>query len=79
MLNASSLDFAHRFDPDARRSSPDRVAIRFESEAALERGLALAQSERWVAECRIERATRTLHLRLCSGAAPETVAAPRLH
>jgi hypothetical protein len=79
MLNAPSLDFAHHFDPASRRSAPDRVAIRFESEAALERGLALAQGEPWVAECRVERATRTLHLRLCSGAAPERTTAPRLH
>jgi hypothetical protein len=77
MLNAPDLDLARPRDRALRAPGPDRVAIRFESQAALERALALAQAEPWVAGCRIERATRTLHLKLCSGAAPE--GAPRLH
>ena len=77
MLNAADLDLSRPRDRVLRAPAPDQVAIRFESQAALERALALAQVEPWVAGCSIERATRTLHLKLCSGAAPES--APRLH
>lgn len=69
MLNAPELDADRSAAPALRGPAPDQVAIRFESEAALGRALALARREPWVAACRIEPSTRTLHLRLCSGAA----------
>lgn len=77
MLNAPDLDRARPRQPATRASAPDQVAIRFESQTALERALSLAQAEPWVAACRIEPASRTLHLKLCSGAASEGPA--RLH
>jgi|GEM_PF-5981537 len=68
MQPAPDLGFARRFDPRLEPARADLVAVRFESDAALLRALALAASQAWVAECRVDRATRTLHLRLCSGA-----------
>lgn len=78
MLTPPDVHFAHRFGPAARLGSAD-VIVRCESDAALERALALAQSQPWVADCRVEPATRTLRLSLCSGAAPEALPAPVLH
>jgi hypothetical protein len=77
MLTTPDPDFAHRFDPEAR-SSTAGIVVCFESDAALERALALAKSQPWVAGCRVELDTRTLHLRLCSGAGAEPTPA-RLH
>jgi hypothetical protein len=78
MLTPSAdFDFARRFDPETRPSAAG-VVVSFESDAALERALGLARSQPWVAACRVELATRTLHLELCSGAS-EPPAPVRLH
>lgn len=71
LSHTADLDFVHRFDPEARPSAAG-VVVSFESDAALERALALAKSQPWVAGCRVEMGTRTLHLRLCSGASEPT-------
>jgi hypothetical protein len=75
MLAATTLDAPRRTAP-ALSLAPGQVVVQFESEAALGRALALARRETWVAECRVEPSTRTLTLRLCSGAAPAPL---RLH
>jgi hypothetical protein len=75
MLDVTVLD-APRLRNSTPALAPGQVVVTFESEAALGRALAMARREPWVAECRVECSTRTLTLRLCSGAAPAPL---RLH
>jgi hypothetical protein len=45
----------------------DQAEFRFESEAALERAVALARGQSWVADCAVDRRERTLRVVLSSG------------
>jgi hypothetical protein len=51
----------------------DQAEFRFESVAALERALALAREQSWVANCAVDRSERTLRVVLSSGT-PASVA-----
>jgi len=63
-----------------------RLDVRFDSEEALHRAVALLEGQTWVEDCRIDLGARTLHLRLARGAgagspgfALATPGAPSLH
>lgn len=45
-----------------------RLDVRFDSEEALHRAVALLDGQTWVEDCRIDLGARTLHLRLARGA-----------
>jgi hypothetical protein len=55
----------------------DRLEVRFDSDAALRRGLALALEQCWISECVVDVAGRALVLRMSPGAVrPTRVLAP---
>ncbi|MGI9433143.1 MAG: hypothetical protein ACR2PQ_13060 [Myxococcota bacterium] len=62
------------FWEEARREEPTwpagRLDVRFDSEEALHRAVALLDGQTWVEDCRIDLGERTLHLRLATDAAP---------
>ena len=55
------------------RSAAELAEFRFESDAALERALALAAEQSWIAGCSVDRARRTLRVTLSPGTAQAAV------
>lgn len=76
MQTATSLAYAPQTGPARAPEIPLRSELRFASDAALERALALARSQRWIASCTVDRSRRTLQVVLASGA--ERPAGPAL-
>jgi len=68
MQTATSLAYVPQTGPARAPEVPLRSELRFASDAALERALALARSQRWIAACTVDRSRRTLHVVLASGA-----------
>jgi hypothetical protein len=71
---------------DAEAWPVGRLDVRFDSEAALRRALALLDGQTWVEDCQIDLGQRTLHLSLARGAAADapgfalaTAGSPGLH
>ena len=58
---------------ESRPAAAQLAEIRFESDAALERALALAAGQTWIAACAVDRARRTLRLTLAAGASQRPV------
>ena len=57
-----------RTESDVASWPAGRLDVRFDSEEALHRAVALLDGQTWVEDCRIDLGERTLHLRLASGA-----------
>jgi hypothetical protein len=52
---------------ETRSVAVQRAEFRFESDAALERALALVPEQSWIAICSVDRARRTLRVTLAPG------------
>ena len=76
MQTAASIAYVPQTGPARAPEAPLRSELRFASDAALERALALARSQRWIASCTVDRSRRILHVVLASGA--EWPASPAL-
>ena len=76
MQQAPALAFVPR--PSSERPTATQLAeFRFESNAALERALALAAGQSWIASYAVDRARRILRVTLAVGCLQAGVLAPR--
>jgi hypothetical protein len=80
MQTAAPLAYVPQTGPARAPEAAQRAEFRFASDAALERALALAASQSWIASCTVDRSRRTLSVVLSAGSVRALPASqPTLH